>query len=170
MPARSDRGIVTIRDVTRTAVSSIHVSAETNSRNSRRAVFCAVRDEELSKGQRRWFESVEIRHASLPRYELGSWGIVVRRIERVSWVGSCSGELNWEFQSWQLADDGEIERVQLRVGSPSVRKNLYVRCGTVALECVTQCECCTGSSRMISRCWNVNTKGNIDPIQNFISL
>jgi hypothetical protein len=43
MPARNSRGIVTIRDVTRTAVAmerlGKHVSAETNSRNNRRAVF-----------------------------------------------------------------------------------------------------------------------------------
>jgi hypothetical protein len=43
MPSRNNRGIVTIRDVTRTAVAmerlGKHVSAETNSRNNRRAVF-----------------------------------------------------------------------------------------------------------------------------------
>jgi hypothetical protein len=43
MPASNNRGIVMIRDVTRTAVAmerlGKNVSAETNSRNSRRAVF-----------------------------------------------------------------------------------------------------------------------------------
>jgi hypothetical protein len=43
MSARNNRGIVTIRDVTRTVVAmeqlSKHVSAEMNSRNNRRAVF-----------------------------------------------------------------------------------------------------------------------------------
>jgi hypothetical protein len=46
MPARNNRGIVTIQELTRTTVAMerlcTHVSAETNSRN-RRAVFCAVR-------------------------------------------------------------------------------------------------------------------------------
>jgi hypothetical protein len=53
MPARDNTGNVTIRVVTRTAVAmkqmSKHFSAETNSRNNRRAVFCAVRTEGLKK-------------------------------------------------------------------------------------------------------------------------
>jgi hypothetical protein len=44
LPAPNNRGIVTIRDMTRAAVAmeqlSKHVSAEKNSRNSRIAVFC----------------------------------------------------------------------------------------------------------------------------------
>jgi hypothetical protein len=51
-----------------------HVSAETNSRNNRRVVFCVVRAEE----QRRSFKSVEFRDAMLPGYELGSRGIELR--------------------------------------------------------------------------------------------
>jgi hypothetical protein len=51
MPARNNRGIVTIRDVARTDVAmeelSKYVSAETYSCNNRRAVFCAVRAEGL---------------------------------------------------------------------------------------------------------------------------
>jgi hypothetical protein len=47
MPARNNRGIVKIRDVTHTAVAmeqlSKNVSAETNSRNNIRAVSYAVR-------------------------------------------------------------------------------------------------------------------------------
>jgi hypothetical protein len=43
MPTRNNRGIVTIRDVTRTAVAmeplGKHVSSEMNSRNNRRFVF-----------------------------------------------------------------------------------------------------------------------------------
>jgi hypothetical protein len=43
MPARNNRGIVTMRDVTRTAVAmeqlSKQVSEEMNTRNNRRAVF-----------------------------------------------------------------------------------------------------------------------------------
>jgi hypothetical protein len=54
MLARNSRGIVTIRDVTRTAVAmeqlSKHVSAEKNSRNNRRAVF-SVRS--LPKGYKK---------------------------------------------------------------------------------------------------------------------
>jgi hypothetical protein len=64
MPAHNNRGIVTLGDVTRTAVAverlGKHVSAETNSRNSGRTVF-----------------SVQ----SVPRgykgYELGNGGVVV---------------------------------------------------------------------------------------------
>jgi hypothetical protein len=47
LTARNNRRIVTIRDVTRTAVAmeqfSKHVSAERNSRNNRTDVFCVVR-------------------------------------------------------------------------------------------------------------------------------
>jgi hypothetical protein len=43
MPARNNRGTITILDVTRTAVAierlDKHVAAETNSSNNRRAVF-----------------------------------------------------------------------------------------------------------------------------------
>jgi hypothetical protein len=50
-PVRNNRGIVTIQDVTRTAVAmeqlSEHVSTYMNTRNSRTAVFCAVRAEGL---------------------------------------------------------------------------------------------------------------------------
>jgi hypothetical protein len=48
--ARNNRGIATIRDVTRTAVGielSTHVSTETNSLKNREAVFCVVRAEGL---------------------------------------------------------------------------------------------------------------------------
>jgi hypothetical protein len=51
MTERNIGGIVTIRDVTRRAVAmerlGKHVSAEKNSHNNRRAVFCAVRTEGL---------------------------------------------------------------------------------------------------------------------------
>jgi hypothetical protein len=33
--------------------------------------------------------------------------------------------------SWQLADDGGVEGVQLRSGSPTVKRSLYVCCSTV---------------------------------------
>jgi hypothetical protein len=35
--------------------------------------------------------------------------------------------------SWQLADDGGIESVQLRVESPAVKRSLYVCCSTVII-------------------------------------
>jgi hypothetical protein len=41
-------------------------------------------------------------------------------------VGSCGRELDWEFWSWQLADDGGIESVQLAVESPAVKRSLCV--------------------------------------------
>jgi hypothetical protein len=48
---KNNRGIVTKLDMTRTAVAieqlSKHVSAEANTRNKRRVVFCAVRAEGL---------------------------------------------------------------------------------------------------------------------------
>jgi hypothetical protein len=55
-----------------------YVSAETNSRNSGRGVFCEVRAEGLWKGQIRSFKSVEFRDASLPGYELESREIDLR--------------------------------------------------------------------------------------------
>jgi hypothetical protein len=72
MPARNNRGIVTIRDVTSTAVDTERVgkrvSAETNSRNNRRAVF-SVRSmpKDYKKGK-------EDRLSQLS-FELGSRGI-----------------------------------------------------------------------------------------------
>jgi hypothetical protein len=33
-----------------------------------------------------------------------------------------------EFRSWQLADKGEMERIQLRVESPALRTIPYVCC------------------------------------------
>jgi hypothetical protein len=41
-------------------------------------------------------------------------------------VGSCNRELDREFWIWQLADGGGIERVQLRVESPAVKRSLLV--------------------------------------------
>jgi hypothetical protein len=40
---------------------------------------------------------------------------------------------NWieSLWSWHLADDGGMERVQLRVESPAVKRSLYVYCSTV---------------------------------------
>jgi hypothetical protein len=76
MPARNNRGIVTIRDVTRTAVAmehlSKHISAETNSCNSRITVFSAWSVPRGYKKERRSFESVEFLDASLSGYELGA--------------------------------------------------------------------------------------------------
>jgi hypothetical protein len=83
MPAHNNRGIVTIRDVTRTAVAverlGKHVSAETNSRNKRRAVF-SVRSVQrgYKKRKRRSFKAVEFRDTSLPVYELGSRVVELR--------------------------------------------------------------------------------------------
>jgi hypothetical protein len=45
--------------------------------------------------------------------------------------GSCSRELDLEFRSWQLADDRGIERVQLRVEIPALKRSLCVCCNTV---------------------------------------
>jgi hypothetical protein len=33
--------------------------------------------------------------------------------------------------SWQLADDGGVERVQWRVESPAAKRRLYMCCSTV---------------------------------------
>jgi hypothetical protein len=80
MPACNNRGVVTKRDVTRTAVAmeqlSKHPSAEENTRNNRRTVFC-VRSvpRDYKKDKTRLFESVEFRDASLPGYEPGSRGV-----------------------------------------------------------------------------------------------
>jgi hypothetical protein len=46
-------------------------------------------------------------------------------------IGSCSRELDSELPSWQLADDGGIERIQLRAENLAVTRNLYVCCSTV---------------------------------------
>jgi hypothetical protein len=46
-------------------------------------------------------------------------------------IGSHSRDLDWEFRSWQLADDGGIGRFQLRVESPAVKRNHYVCCSRV---------------------------------------
>jgi hypothetical protein len=38
-------------------------------------------------------------------------------------------ELDLDFRGWQLADDGRVERVQLTVESPAVKRRLYMcRC------------------------------------------
>jgi hypothetical protein len=77
MTARTNRKIVTLRDVTRITVAMErlckHVSAETISRNNRRAVFsvCSFAEGLLNE-RRRLFESVKFRDASLPGYELGN--------------------------------------------------------------------------------------------------
>jgi hypothetical protein len=42
--------------------------------------------------------------------------------------GSCCRELDSEFRSWQLADDGGVKRIQLRVESPGGKVSLYVCC------------------------------------------
>jgi hypothetical protein len=57
---------------------SKHVSVKTNLHNDKRAVFCVVKAKGLYKEQRRSFESVEFRDASLPGYELGSRGIELK--------------------------------------------------------------------------------------------
>jgi hypothetical protein len=51
---------------------SKYVSAETNSRNNKRAVFCAVRAEGLLKGQRRSFKAGEFRDATCQVMSLGA--------------------------------------------------------------------------------------------------
>jgi hypothetical protein len=83
MPAHNNTRIVTIWDVTCTVVPmerlGKHISVETNSHNTRDAVFCAVHAEGLLKGQRT-FKSVEFWDASLPGYELGCWGVELRNL------------------------------------------------------------------------------------------
>jgi hypothetical protein len=63
MPTRYNAGIVTKRDVTRTAVAVEQfnklVSAETNTSNNRRALFSVVRAEGLQMTKKS-FKSVEI--------------------------------------------------------------------------------------------------------------
>jgi hypothetical protein len=51
--------------------------------NIRETVFCVDNDEELQKGQRKSFKSVEFRDTSLPGYELGS-RVIVKGTERLS--------------------------------------------------------------------------------------
>jgi hypothetical protein len=83
MPARNNGGIVTIRDVTRTAVSmerlGKHISAETNSRNSTRAVFSVRSVPRGYTKDKEDLKSVEFWDASLPGYEVGNRGIELRK-------------------------------------------------------------------------------------------
>jgi hypothetical protein len=113
MPTRNNRGIDTIRDVTRTDVAmerlAKHVSAETNSRNKRLAVFSVLsvtRVCKKDKGDRLsqlTFETQACQDMSLGAEELN--------------CGTMASE--------------SLSAVQLRVESPAVKRRLYVCCSTV---------------------------------------
>jgi hypothetical protein len=116
MPAHHNRGIVTIRDVTRTAVAMEQLSK--HARNSRSAVFCIwsaprplLCNGEVNtlpqlhrgcflcgpcrgviKGERRSFKTVEFWDTSLSGYELGSRGIEVE-----DWEGLW----RWQSNDWE---------------------------------------------------------------------
>jgi hypothetical protein len=104
------------------SVSNQRIGKHNNSGMVGKCVFCSVHAKWLLR-------RVQLRKVSwVPGEQLvESWAL--RR-----WVrrdGSCSRELDWEFQSRWLADDGGVEIVQLRVESPAVKRSLYVCCSTV---------------------------------------
>jgi hypothetical protein len=92
------RGIVTTRDVTRTAIAmeqlGKHISKETNSRNIRRAVF-SVRS--LPKGYKRT-KKIEVLSFKMPDCQDMSLGV-----EELNWGPEPSellGEFNCELKVW----------------------------------------------------------------------
>jgi hypothetical protein len=106
MPARNSRGIVTIRNVTRTAVAmeqlSKHVSAETNSRNNRRTVFLCGPCWGVTKGTENivWVGRVSRRQPA----RIWAWGQRNWTEElgyRNCWV-QFSWELNWGTEASEL--------------------------------------------------------------------
>jgi hypothetical protein len=166
MPAHNNRGIVTIRDVTRTAVAmerlGIHVSAEINSRINIRAVFCA---EGLQNRQRRsfkWvqFESVEWSDVKsvVSWVEAVQWSWVSRRQPARIWAWEFelresleSAVDDWEemgtrylavaVENWTESSGlGSWHMLEVsRVESPAEKRSLYVCCGTVIFDvCVSR--------------------------------
>jgi hypothetical protein len=101
MPTRNNKGIIAIRDVTRTAIAveqlSKHVSAETNTRNNRGAFFSVLWY--LPRGYKKDKEDCGSQLSSgVPRERLFDSRALRRQVRR---DGSCIRELDREFQSWQ---------------------------------------------------------------------
>jgi hypothetical protein len=136
MLARNNRGIVTIRDVTRTAATmeqlSKHISAETNSRNNRRAVFYVrsmPRGYKKAKGDR--LRQLSFETPACQDMSLGT------------------EELNWGTEVSEL-----LTAVQLRAESPAVKRS-FMCAVQWYLECVIQWDCYSSSVKTVTRKWLV---------------